>query len=132
VWGLGSLIWWWYAKCTGETGGRMPVQMSQMHKFRWGVKRQHCGSCAKRGKWINSRDILKAVSSRPYDGLTMGPMDREESARTTECWISELQGVVQEHHQGGKYNLQIKGLQLMWDHRIEGTEEIMGFPSRDG
>jgi len=103
-----------------------------MHKFRWGVKRQHCGSCAKRGKWINSRDILKAVSSRPYDGLTMGPMDREESARTTECWISELQGVVQEHHQGGKYNLQIKGLQLMWDHRIEGTEEIMGFPSRDG
>lgn len=51
----------------------------------WGVNGQHHSGCEKRGKWMNPRDILKAASLRPYDGLTMGPMHREESVKTTEC-----------------------------------------------
>ena len=42
------------------------------------MKRQCGDGCEKRGKWINSRNILKAELSGPYDGLMTGAVHREE------------------------------------------------------
>lgn len=57
----------------GAGGGRTEnASLETIARIRWEGKRQRAGTCEKRGKWTDSRSILKGGPSGPYDGLTAG------------------------------------------------------------